>query len=147
MELPILTYYSLSPFYQNAQTYIANPDLALRGYFNDTFHIVGVDIDDSALAWDTDIEHLGPLPNGSESGEHYAVWKRPAAMPEVRKKYGYLHHRLRQGDVLTILIHTNFPSRGDGAQRKFVIMSPGDLGAPLPGLVLLLLLSALLSCT
>jgi len=129
MEGPLLVYYSLGSFYQNSIDFVKTTDytknslasnIAKRTFFNDTFNTEG--LDETSISWPTDLSFVDTLPQGADAlygrdaMEHFAVWMRPAALPQVNKRYGWLHKNLTQGETLTFNITSNFPSPGSYKQ-------------------------------
>jgi len=114
--------------------------------FNDSFEILGMDMIESNIAWDSDVRRFRnpegyPSPNTtlwlyerfpdivSESegvkNPHFAVWVRPDTYPEVRKPYGMIHRDLKQGEFLNISIHARYPLAhiGESGVRKELILT------------------------
>merc|ERR1712151_1205071 len=105
---PVMVYYSIDPFYQNYNTYILSklckngttddPEdcgLKSRHVFNDTFVIVGRTIDTKDIAWSSDVSRYAE--EAPDRDEHWIVWRRPSAMPNLRKVYGFVGDTMTKG--------------------------------------------------
>jgi len=154
MEPPILLYYSVDAFHQNYLSYVlsvawldckADGDAGPCGspattFFNDTFELCGASampIDETGLAWETDLERFGRGPGGGAARwfsqlrttpEHFVAWLRPDALPRTRKPYGYLQERLRKGQEISVCINASFPVEGINAQKELVLTTLTSLG-------------------
>lgn len=99
----------------------ANPcGLVAKSYFTDTYHLSGaadgetdkqVDIDESNIAWESDVEYkfknLEDDANGKNytyyqwidvTDEHFIVWMRTAGLPKFRKLWGRIDVDMAPGD-------------------------------------------------
>mmetsp|Transcript_60087 Transcript_60087/g.143170 ORF Transcript_60087/g.143170 Transcript_60087/m.143170 type:complete len:1566 (+) Transcript_60087:92-4789(+) len=109
-------------------------------FFNDTYWIVGKDIDDQSIAWPTDEKvNRNPdfypdddryefvfqrFPNiiSEEDGvrnPHYLVWIRLAALDYVYKRYGSIEDKISEGEELTICINASYPLD----EKKYLYLS------------------------
>lgn len=111
-----------------------------KALFNDTFAIENVAISENSIAWESDISRFkNPSDYGSSNvawlwqrfpsviqnatgvrNEHFAVWVRPDAYPEVRKPYGWISTMLPKGTVLTIEINASYPVSDSGVKELLI---------------------------
>merc|ERR1712232_811975 len=103
------------------------------GMFNDTFTIFSgghqLAVSSRGIAWKADLDRLrNPEDYGTRANtswlhdrypgiisqpdgvhdERFAVWMRPSALPNIRKKYGILRANLRTGQIITVRLGLNF---------------------------------------
>jgi len=132
MEPPILVHYNLDPFLQNYNGYFLPLDHMVASEFNDTFRIEGYELAAAGAAWASDLRNLRA--HGYAEGlteeqfERLAVWTRPAAMPHVKKRYGYLTKPLKAGDTLTVHVQNRYPVAGLGVSKQLGLATVSAFG-------------------
>jgi len=142
--------------------------LKAASLFNDTYVLMRtknskhIKIDESGIAWDSDIKWLknpGEYPNTAGirwlyerfpsitglqkdgvKNEHFAVWNRPAALPNTLKLWGIIEDDLAAGEELNLLVHSNFPvSQIDEGKKSLVLVKKGTFGGRSDALGLVLI--------
>ena len=87
--------------------------LIAKSYFNDTYTMTGplgtVDIDDTDIAWKSDIdkkfEKIEGKPTWQDvTDEHFIVWMRVSGLPNFRKLWGRIRDGLPKGTLSLIHI-------------------------------------------
>jgi phosphoserine phosphatase len=121
-----------------------------KAFFNDTFEFLNVGMTQEGIAWKSDMSRFKdpnfPDPSniswlyqrfptiiqeatGVKNG-HFAVWMRPDAYKEVRKKYGYINTYLQPNFSLDIQINASYPiaNVGSGIVKELVITTLSSFG-------------------
>ncbi|KAL4429764.1 hypothetical protein ABPG74_004401 [Tetrahymena malaccensis] len=103
-------------------------------YFNDTFKIDGVTIDDSNIAWQIDIDNnyvMNPQLQDRAwinlTDQHFMVWMRPSPASTFRKYYGKIHEGLNAG-TYTLKIMNNYNSEQYKSTINFVVTTLNQFG-------------------
>jgi hypothetical protein len=154
------------PLRRNASGAILVPcGLAARSFFNDTFDVTheshSFPLSDSGIAWDADRRLLFGRPSelyaaegadlwldsagvaGGQTNEHFIVWMRLAALPDLEKVYLKCDSCQVAAGTYTVLITNNYPvdsfkgekwvgireERAFGARNKFFEVLCWVLGA------------------
>lgn len=132
--------------------------------FNDSFSIAGKSIDETSIAWDSDIERYNnPLDYGQSGkswlyerfpsvvresegvkNEHFVAWMRPSAFPRVWNSYGWLREDLHAGETLKITIHNRYPVEWPNGYKELVLTERNALGGRHHGLSLVFFILALI---
>eukprot|EP00930_Biecheleria_cincta_P043977 TRINITY_DN3016_c0_g1_i3.p1 TRINITY_DN3016_c0_g1~~TRINITY_DN3016_c0_g1_i3.p1 ORF type:complete len:1427 (-),score=285.07 TRINITY_DN3016_c0_g1_i3:135-4358(-) len=140
--------------------------LKAASLFNDTYVLMRkeskqVNIKESGIAWDSDLKFLkNPREYPTASGikwlyerfpditglekdgvrnEHFAVWNRPAALPNTLKLWGIIEEDLAAGEELNLVVDSNFPvAQFDEGKKSLVLVKKGPLGGRSDGLGLAL---------
>jgi len=121
--------------------------LQATSVFNDTFEVMGMDIDTSSLndyssqfknpsdypdrantSW---LYERYPTVTSKEDGvrnPHFAVWMRPSALARLSKPYGTINSRLNKGQDITIRINASFPVESLDADKRIALASKSVLG-------------------
>jgi len=116
-----------------------------KAFFNDTFRIEGIPLDETGLAWASDVRRFNNPPEYPEpqssgwlykrfptiinetagvKNEHFATWVRPDAYAEVRKPYAYIRQPLKAGQTITVLIDARYPvSQLNNNVRKELLLT------------------------
>jgi len=146
MEPPVRIYYAMEPYYQNYNGYFLPVTSMANSVFNDTFAIEGHTFTTAGAAWASDLTNLKVCgldegKNGDDL-ERLAVWMRPAALPQLRKTYGYLETPLKAGDILKVNISVNYPVASISARKWFGFETTNSLGGSDSGLGKLLILAS-----
>jgi len=118
-------------------------------FFNDTFEIAGIPIDQKNIAWKTDVDRFAnpsdypartatswlheryPTIVAESEGvrnEHFVNWMRPEALPRVTKTYGNIRTKLTAGQIITLHINASFPVSGLEATKELVLTTYNALG-------------------
>jgi len=113
----------------------ANPcGLIARSFFNDTYALTGVSIDEGDIAWDSDVEDKFGLPDNSASiqwhmttDEHFIVWMRTAGMPNFRKLWGRVRSDIPKG-TLSLTINNNYDVSSFDGKKTFVLSTTNAFG-------------------
>lgn len=113
----------------------ANPcGLIARSFFNDTFSIDGFTIDESDIAWDSDVEHKFGRPPNSENiqwidplNEHFIVWMRTAGMPNFRKLWGRIRTDIPKGNY-NLVIKNNYDVTAFDGEKTFLLSTTNAFG-------------------
>jgi len=138
--------------------------LRATSFFNDTFEFPGMAMDESGIAWESDVKRYDNPPNygtgntswlyrryptiSRERGvkdEHFAVWMRPGALPKVQKAYGRLTSPLRQGQALLVRINASFPAGSLKARKELVLTTRTPMGGRDHGLGIFFVVTGLAS--
>lgn len=113
----------------------ANPcGLIARSFFNDTYSITGLTINESDIAWDSDVEYKFDKPSNSANiqwidptNEHFIVWMRTAGMPNFRKLWGRITDGVPAG-TYTLNIVNNYNVDAYDAKKTFIISTTNAFG-------------------
>mmetsp|Transcript_35451 Transcript_35451/g.35114 ORF Transcript_35451/g.35114 Transcript_35451/m.35114 type:complete len:190 (+) Transcript_35451:267-836(+) len=113
----------------------ANPcGLIARSFFNDTFSMFNHSIDETDIAWDSDVEEkFGQPANAADIqwistvDEHFIVWMRTAGMPNFRKLWGRVRDDIPKG-TLTITINNNYDVSSFDGKKTFVLSTTNAFG-------------------
>lgn len=113
----------------------ANPcGLIARSFFNDTYSISGLTIDESDIAWDSDVDNKFGLPSNSETvqwikttDEHFIVWMRTAGMPNFRKLWGRVRQDIPKGNY-TVTITNNYDVSAFDGKKTLVLSTTNAFG-------------------
>lgn len=130
--------------------------------FNDTFTIQGLSIASDGVAWHSDRDrYANPDEYGKSSttlswlsdrypsligaegvkNQLFVGWWRPAALPDLVKRYGYLNESLSAGRTLSITIESRYPVEPLKARKELILSSITGLGGRDDGLGLFLLIA------
>eukprot|EP00930_Biecheleria_cincta_P043976 TRINITY_DN3016_c0_g1_i2.p1 TRINITY_DN3016_c0_g1~~TRINITY_DN3016_c0_g1_i2.p1 ORF type:complete len:1440 (-),score=275.35 TRINITY_DN3016_c0_g1_i2:30-3953(-) len=141
--------------------------LKAASLFNDTYVLrrmqdsKQIKIQESGIAWDSDLRWLKnpkeypntagirwlyerfPNINGLRKdgvkNEHFAVWNRPAALPNTLKLWGIIEENLAAGEELILMVHSNFPvSQLGEAKKSLILVKKGLFGGRTDALGLVL---------
>jgi len=117
--------------------------------FNDTFTIKGVEIDKHGVAWESDVQRYNNpagYPNKPQTSwlhdrypgvvtqedgvksEQFVAWMRPAALPHLVKRYGWINQELKDGTELEITIQNVYPVDGFEGYKHLVLTELGSFG-------------------
>ena len=113
----------------------ANPcGLIARSFFNDTYSMSGNTIDETDIAWDSDVDEKFGLPSDSASvqwikttDEHFIVWMRTAGMPSFRKLWGRIRSDIEVGNY-TITIANSYDVSAYDGKKTFVLSTTNAFG-------------------
>jgi hypothetical protein len=116
-------------------TAAANPcGLIARSFFNDTYIMSGNTIDETDIAWDSDVDEKFGLPSDSATvqwikptDEHFIVWMRTAGMPSFRKLWGRIRTDIAVGNYTVTIANTYDVSAYDG-KKTFVLSTTNAFG-------------------
>lgn len=117
---PILITYRIDPFWQNFNDYIKNPALGASSIFNDTFEVRNHRIVKTDIAWESDASILTKY-DISDASQSLLSWIRPGAVSSLWKRYGWLQETLYKGDLVTIVVHSNYNAAALGASKAVVL--------------------------
>ncbi|KAK9906827.1 hypothetical protein WJX75_008713 [Coccomyxa subellipsoidea] len=128
--------------------------LVAWSYFNDTFQVslngAAVALDDSNIAWKTDINKRFPSANAShfntvpelrggnsisgsiKGDEHFMVWMRTAALRNFRKLWGRINTDIPAGTNVTVAIQNRYNTYRFGGKKKVVLSTANWLGGANP---------------
>lgn len=118
---------------------VANPcGLIAKSLFNDTYMLIQnetpIYINETDIAWDSDKKNRYVMPeNGTAiqwtnvTDEHFMVWMRPAGLPDFRKLWGRINHKLTAGKY-KLNITNNYPVASFGGKKSFVLSTVNALG-------------------
>ena len=105
-----------------------------KSFFNDTYSISSTTIDETGIAWPSDIEYKFGRPSSSSSiqwtdptNEHFIVWMRTAGMPNFRKLWGRIHAGLAAG-TYTLTITNNYDVSAFDGKKRFVLSTTNAFG-------------------
>eukprot|EP00928_Gymnodinium_smaydae_P030767 TRINITY_DN22786_c0_g1_i1.p2 TRINITY_DN22786_c0_g1~~TRINITY_DN22786_c0_g1_i1.p2 ORF type:complete len:244 (+),score=58.87 TRINITY_DN22786_c0_g1_i1:311-1042(+) len=134
--------------------------LRATSLFNDTFDVLGVDVDKAGIAWDSDVSRFANPPNfpgaadtswlferyptvisqGTNTlDEDFVAWMRPGGTPWIRKHYGFLRTPLQAGQTVTLRINASYPLPAPDTTKEVVLTTTTGMGARDDGLALFLL--------
>lgn len=118
-----------------------------RSFFNDTFKIDGVTIDDRSIAWASDkdryanprdydssskiwLNDLFPSVIGGDGvqNEHFLVWMRPSALTRIWNPYGYIQQDFDKGERLRLEITDRFPVTWPNGYKELVLTEINFIG-------------------
>jgi len=130
--------------------------LKAASLFNDTYELrreknsANVAIQETGIAWDSDLNFLKnpeeydkqanvrwlhdrfpDITNLRKDGvrnEHFAVWNRPAALPNTLKLWGIIQENLAAGEALRLTVGSNFPVSEFDGRKSFMLIKKGVLG-------------------
>jgi hypothetical protein len=144
-------YPECDPLVTHADGRVLNPcGLVANSVFNDTFSLPSAyRIDESNIAWDTDVSRKFKAPAGERQAgirylnesfpgfadvtdQHFIVWMRPAALPSFRKLYGRITTDLDAGTVLSFSVASNYPVSGFSGSKAIVVTTLSFLGGKNP---------------
>jgi len=130
--------------------------LKAASLFNDTYELrrkenfKSIEIQETGIAWESDLKWLNNpkeyrqtanirwlykrfpqianLEHDGVKNEHFAVWNRPAALPNSLKLWGIIHENVAAGEELTLTVGSNFPVSGFDGRKSFLLIKKGMLG-------------------
>jgi phosphoserine phosphatase len=137
---------------ENQQGEIISPcGMQAKAMFNDTFSIIGVPLDETGIAWPSDVQQFKNPPEydsqqswdwlykrfpeiinktAGVKNEHFATWVRPDAYPAVTKTYARIHQPLMAGQNISVVINANYPvsQLASGVRKELILTTLSPLG-------------------
>ena len=111
--------------------------LMAKTFFNDTYQFsinnerISVNETDITFAKDRDLYKKNPSPDNQWhdlTDEHFIVWMRPSGLPNPKKLWGRINRDLKNGDLITIDIQSNYNVSIYEGKKKIVLSNATKFG-------------------
>ncbi|CAI2373757.1 unnamed protein product [Moneuplotes crassus] len=113
----------------------ANPcGLIAKTLFTDTYSISDYSIDETNIAWDSDVDDTFGQPANASNiqwvssiDEHFIVWMRTAGMPNFRKLWGRIRTDIPKGSI-ALTVNNNYDVSSFDGKKTFILSTTNAFG-------------------
>mmetsp|Transcript_15539 Transcript_15539/g.17258 ORF Transcript_15539/g.17258 Transcript_15539/m.17258 type:complete len:333 (-) Transcript_15539:180-1178(-) len=124
----------------------ANPcGLVAKSFMNDKYALEGSDtttgywLDDSDIAWESDVENKFDYLNGKQedskksqwvdpTNAHFIVWMRTAGLPNFRKLYAKIDKDLKKDEKVTVVVQNKYDVEAFEGEKHLILSTTNAFG-------------------